>query len=42
MTYLPTLLSTRRNIKMTGTLRHLLRILQTTFKDSLEKAGLLT
>ena len=38
------LLSTiyRWNIKLTGTLRHVLRILQTTINDSLKKAGLLT
>ena len=29
----------RRNIKSTGTLRHVLRILQTTINDSLSKAG---
>ena len=32
----------RRNIKSTRTLRHVLRILQTTINDSLSKAGLLT
>jgi len=38
-----TLLNTtcRRNIKSTGTLRHVLRILQTTINDSLLKAALL-
>ena len=39
-----TLLSTiyRRNIKSTRTLRHVLRILQTTINDSLKKAGFST
>ena len=32
----------RRNIKSTGTLQHVLCILQTTINDSLSKAGLLT
>ena len=39
-----TLLNTiyRRNIKSTGTLRHVVRILQTTINDSLKKGSLLT
>ena len=37
-----TLLNTiyRRNIKSTGSLRHVLRILETTIKDSLSTAGI--